>query len=186
MKYFIALAFAAVLFASCGANRDELATNVKQAEDNLYANQGAFKFNDSLATITLNAYLDFVDKFPKDSLAGGYLFKAADLYRAKQDFDNSIKTFDRLIKDYPEYEKVPQSVFLQGFIYENDVKDLPKARERYEYFIAQYPQHPLARDVQFSLNNLGKTPEQIIQEFQQIQAQQDSLAGAAGDTTLKQ
>ncbi|CAN5358940.1 hypothetical protein BH09BAC1_BH09BAC1_29090 [soil metagenome] len=186
MKYVIALTLSIILFASCSPNREEAVQNIKAAEGNLYANEGAFMFNDSLATITLDAYLDFVKQFPKDTASAEYLFKAADLYRAKHDFESAISTFDRVGKEYPEYPKVPQTVFLQGFIYENDLKDLPKAKERYEYFIQQYPQHQLARDVQFSLNNLGKTPEQIIEEFQQMQAAQDSLSGAATDTTLKQ
>ncbi len=186
MKYIIALTLSALLFASCGANREEALQTVKTAEDNLYAKEGAFMFNDSLANITLDAYLEFVKQFPKDSASPEYLFKAADLYRAKQDFPTAISTFDRVGKEYPDYAKVPQTVFLQGFIYENDLKDLPKAKERYEYFIQQYPQHQLARDVQFSLNNLGKTPEQIIEEFQQMQAAQDSLAAPVADSTAKQ
>lgn len=186
MKYFATLALSVVLLASCSANREDSLSKIKTAEDNLYANEGAFMFNDSLATITLDAYLDFANDFPKDSLSAEYLFKAADLYRAKHEFEKAISTFDRVGKDYPEYAKVPQTIFLQGFIYENDVKDLPKAKERYEYFIQQYPNHALARDVQFSLNNLGKSPEQIIKEFQQMQEAQDSLNTSVVDTVAQQ
>lgn len=185
MKYYLALSLA-LLLASCSANREQSLQDIKEAENNLYANEGAFLFSDSLATITLDAYLDFVGNFPKDSLSAEYLFKAADLHRAKHEFDKAITTFERIGKEYPEYGKVPQSVFLQGFIYENDLKDLPKAKERYEFFIQQYPQHQLARDVQFSLNNLGKTPEQIIQEFQQNQILQDSLSSQVDSTTTAQ
>jgi TolA-binding protein len=185
MKYYLALSLALFL-VSCGANREQSLQDIKEAENNLYANEGAFLFNDSLANITLEAYLDYVSNFPQDSLSADYLFKAADLYRAKHEFDKAIATFDRVAKDYPAYEKVPQTVFLQGFIYENDLKDLPKAKERYEFFIQQYPQHQLARDVQFSLNNLGKTPEQIIQEFQQNQILQDSLSSLVDSTAAAQ
>lgn len=182
MKYFLALLLSLLFLASCGPNREKSLQDIKQAEDNLYAKEGAYLFNDSLATITLNAYLAYVKDFPKDSVSADFLFKAADLYRGKRDFETSITTFARIGQEYPEYAKVPQALFLQGFIYENEIKDLPKAKERYETFLAQYPQHPLARDVQFSLNNLGKTPEQIIEEFMQ----RDSLNSTAVDTTVKQ
>lgn len=186
MKYYLALSFA-VLLASCSANREQALQDIKQAENNLYANEGAFLFNDSLADITLTAYLDFVDHFPQDTLSAEYLFKAADLYRAKHEFDKAIAAFEKVGKEYPDFKKVPQTVFLQGFIYENDLKDLPKAKERYEYFISNYPEHPLARDVQFSLNNLGKTPEQIIQEFQQNNnIVTDSLSSSTDSTLLNQ
>lgn len=185
MKYYLALSLALML-ASCSANREQSLQDIKLAENNLYANEGAFLFSDSLADITLNAYTSFVSDFPKDSLSAEYLFKAADLYRAKHEFDKAVATFEKVGKEYPEYKKVPQTVFLQGFIYENDIKDLPKAKERYEYFIATYPEHPLARDVQFSLNNLGKTPEQIIQEFQQNQIVTDSLSTSVDSTSAAQ
>jgi hypothetical protein len=52
------------------------------------------------------------------------------------------------------------------------------AKNLYEKFLQVYPAHPIAKDVQTTLNNLGKTPEQLIQEFQE-KAKQDSLAQSA-------
>ncbi len=57
-------------------------------------------------------------------------------------------------------------MFLLGFSYENDLKQNDKAREVYELFLKNYKSHELADDVQFSLNNLGKSPEDIIKQFE--------------------
>lgn len=188
MRYILALVFAAALFSSCSPSKEDATKAIKQAEDNLYANDGAFMFNDSLATITLDAYMNYVNSFPEDSASADYLFKVAELQRAKKQYAEAVATFGKVAEQYPSFEKVPHTVFLQGFIYENDLQDMDKARERYEYFVKTYPKHPLARDVQFSLNNLGKSPEQIIREFEEKNGiGQDSLSSSTVvDSTVKQ
>jgi isocitrate lyase len=57
-------------------------------------------------------------------------------------------------------------LFLQGFISENGLKDTAAARKFYENFLKQYPNHKLASDVKISLNNMGKTPDELIREFE--------------------
>lgn len=166
MKYYLLLATTMLVMASCGSQtREEALANVKQAEDKLYAKQDVFQFNDSLATVTIDAYTSFAGSFPEDSLSPEYLFKAADLYRAKHQYQPALDLYSQIQTDYPNYKKVPQTIFLQGFVYENDLKDMDKAKERYSAFLEKYPEHELAKDVQFSLNNLGRSPEDIIKEF---------------------
>jgi hypothetical protein len=65
-------------------------------------------------------------------------------------------------------------LFLQGFVFENEVGNVDAAREKYHQFLKQYPDHKIAEDVRTSLRNLGKTPEQLVQEFM-AQQQMDSL-----------
>lgn len=168
MKYSLLIVFATLLLASCGSQtREEALAQVKQAEDQLYAKQDVFQFNDSLATVTIEAYNNFAASFPEDSLSAEYLFKAADLYRAQHKYEPALEVYSNIQQNYPDYKKVPQTIFLQGFVYENDLQDLDKAKERYSTFLEKYPNHELAKDVQFSLNNLGRSPEDIIKEFNQ-------------------
>lgn len=169
MKYYLLVLSTLLVLASCGSTqtREEALAQVKQAEDHLYAKQDVFQFSDSLATVTIEAYNNFATSFPEDSLSAEYLFKAADLYRAQHKYEPALDIYSKIQQNYPNYKKVPQTIFLQGFVYENDVKDLEKAKERYSAFLEKYPEHELAKDVQFSLNNLGRSPEDIIKEFNQ-------------------
>ena len=80
---------------------------------------------------------------------------------------NAIDYFNRVIKDYPDFDKVPYCMFLKGFIYEDQVKDYDKARQAYEAFIEAYPDHDMTEAARFSIKNLGKSAEDLIQEFQQ-------------------
>ncbi len=167
-----------LLITSCSESKEAALEKITVAESNLYAKEGNFQFNDSLANITLDAYLNFANNFKADSLSAEYLFKAADLYRAKREYQAALEIYDRLQKDYASFKKIPQTVFLQGFVYENDLRELDNARERYETFLATYANHDLAKDVKFSLDNLGKTPEQIIEEFtkKQMEEAADTLS----------
>ena len=65
-------------------------------------------------------------------------------------------------------------LFFKGFVYENMLKDLDKARETYLQFIEKYPKDDFADDAQMALLNLGKTPEMLIKEFEARQ-KADSL-----------
>ncbi len=53
-------------------------------------------------------------------------------------------------------------MFLMAFAYENYLKDTEKAKQAYEAFLKKYPENQLARDAKFSLDNLGKSPEEVM------------------------
>ncbi len=121
----------------------------------------------------LNEYQNYTTKYPDDTIGAAYLFKAADFYRYMHKPLKSIGIYEQIYEQYPTVAKRPYALFLQGFIFENEVGNTTVAKSVYEKFIAEYPNHPIAKDVQVTLNNLGKTPEQLIQEFEE-KAKQDS------------
>jgi outer membrane protein assembly factor BamD (BamD/ComL family) len=66
-------------------------------------------------------------------------------------------------------------VFFKGYVYENLIRNLDKAKEIYLQFIEKYPESDFADDAQMALQNLGKTPEQMIKEFEE-RRKADSLS----------
>ena len=65
-----------------------------------------------------------------------------------------------------------------GFVNDDQLKNLVEAQKYYHQFIAEFPEHNLIDDATFSLQNLGKSDEDIIREFEAMQAkgnQNDSL-----------
>jgi len=143
-----------------------LLEDIEIAEADLYGKNNEFKFDESRATKTVEAYLAFIDKYDDAELAPEYLFKAADLLRALRKSEEALRYYQQICDDFPDYTKVPHSLFLQGFVYENDLKDLAKAEAKYKEFLSKYPEHDLADDVEFSLQYLGKSPEDIIKQFE--------------------
>ena len=85
----------------------------------------------------------------------------------------AIAIFDEIRSAYPSYEKAPLCLFFTGYVQENVLGDIDQARDTYTLFIETYPDHDFADDAQASIDNLGKTPEQMIQQFETDQQQSD-------------
>jgi outer membrane protein assembly factor BamD (BamD/ComL family) len=49
-----------------------------------------------------------------------------------------------------------------AYTYENNLHDLVRAKTLYEEFLQKFPNGELAQDAKLSLDNLGKSPEELI------------------------
>ncbi len=104
----------------------------------------------NLATIYQNQYIK------KDPATGAALtqdeslHKAADLFRSIYD-------------KYPQNSNAPKALFLSGFILANDLRDYNNATATFNLFLKQYPNNELAASVKEELNNMGLTPEEILE-----------------------
>jgi outer membrane protein assembly factor BamD (BamD/ComL family) len=163
-----------VVLFSCKPSKEKLQQQVTKAEGELFqGDKGQFGIDTAKANTTIAAYEAYAEAFKDDTLSPEYLFRAADLQRSMRKTDKSVALYDRIIAEFPKSSRAPYSLFLKGFMYENETQEIDKAREIYHQFLATYPEHQLADDVAFSLKNLGKTPEELIKQFEQMN--QDSL-----------
>lgn len=146
------------------------------------SNLGAQLFIDADETgINRKAAMSYVDACEAYALsystapdAADNLFKAAEVAKSIRTFPKSLTLYDWILEKYPNYEKAPTSLFLKGFIIENNLKDDVKAREIYDSFLAKYPSHDLADDVEFLIENLGKTDEQILEMIEQKRKEREA------------
>jgi TolA-binding protein len=74
----------------------------------------------------------------------------------KEAYADAIETFKLILEKYPNGETTAQSTFMLGFIYANSLENFEQAKKYYTLFIEKYPDHELADDAQYELNNLGK------------------------------
>jgi len=105
--------------------------------------------------------------YPKSPKAAESLFKSAEVAKSLRTFPKSLSLYDWILEKYPNYEKAPTALFLKGFIIENNIGDDKKAREIYDQFLAEYPSNDLADDVEFLIENLGKSDEEILQMIEE-------------------
>ena len=54
----------------------------------------------------------------------------------------------------------------KAFVLENQINDYDQAKNTYEVFIEEYPDHPMRDDAEYSIKNMGKSPEELIKEFE--------------------
>jgi tetratricopeptide (TPR) repeat protein len=94
------------------------------------------------------------------SMAGG-------LAKTIESFNKAIVLYHRLSERLPEHPKARTALFMQGFIYENDLGDIAKAKAIYEEFLQKYSDDAdYADDVKMALLTLGKSAEEIVKGFQ--------------------
>ncbi len=118
------------------------------------------------ATLAIKAYDDFAKLFPEDSLAPDFLFKAGEITTATKQYPQSLMYYKNITTNYPKNKLVDVSLYLQGVLLDNYLNDDAKAKIIYEEVIAKYPTSQYANDAKAAINNLGKSDEELIKEFE--------------------
>lgn len=154
------------------ADKATTTEKIKAAEADLRGNTSG-TFDVEKAKTALAAYEEYVSLNLKDPETSEYLFKSAEIYRSLNQFDKAVAAYERIGNEFPNYDKAPQALFLMAFCYENDLGQKDKAKTLYQSFLTKYPNHELKESVQFSLDNIDKSPEQIIKEFEAKQPKTD-------------
>ncbi len=170
-KYSIFLWIGCLFLLSCNSAqkqkaylKNETTKNIARIEK-ILTNDTTGNINIAAAYEIIKYYSTYSINFPDDSATPEYLFRKANIYNALNQGKNAIDVLEKIQKEYPNFHKTGLCLFMEANIYENQLKDLDKARNAYQKFITLYPHHPLANDAKVLLENLGKTPEELFQSF---------------------
>ena len=144
---------------------DSLKESILKQEKKVY-NSGQNRLQEQDALVLVGLYENFAAENPADSLTPEYLFRASDLSMNLRRPMRTIQLFDHILTEYPDFNKAPAALFLKAFVYEDQLQDYGNAKQYYELFLVKYPNSEFADDAEISLKNLGKTPEELIQEFE--------------------
>ncbi len=161
------------LIAACTSEKQKLTNAIDAKEKELMADS-LQAIDTKKAKEMIALYKSYAEKYATDTISYDYLFKAADISNGIGEYKEAIGLY-KTVSEKRDFRKKAVALFLQGFIYENQLKDYFQARKVYEEFLKEYPDHVLTDDVNYSLQNLGKSPEELIREFEK-QASNDTLA----------
>lgn len=176
-KYYWFLISACILF-SCSNDNEKSADREKisQREKKLFENTATYFDNMPLAEELIALYEDYYKNYPEDSLTAGYIFKAGETARSLNKGEEAIRFYDIIYNEYKDYDKNAYCLFLKGFVYENVIRNILKAKEFYTLFIEKYPDHEFADDAKILVDQLGKSPEELIRGFEENQnAEKDTI-----------
>ncbi len=185
LKYFVLLC--AVLFiASCSSgdgdtaetttsDADEMAARIRTMEDSLFDN---LAFDRRNAQMLMDVYKAYVAAYPLDNRAPDYLFRAASVARAMKEPRQSIMLYDRIISDYQGWDRLADAFYLKAFTIDTELGHKGDAREAYQQVIFTFPDHPFAKDARVMIENLEYTDEELIQRFQQKEAEAEGQSDA--------
>lgn len=151
---------------------DNLNKEIKKREEAL--NSDTTNMDKRKAAILMEAYATYAERFPNYEEAADRLFKAGELAMGLNHSVEAIKYFDEVYNKFDQYEKRPYALFMKAFVLENQVHQYDQAEEIYKEFIQLYPNHEMADDAQYSIDNMGKSPEELIKQFER----KDSLEKA--------
>lgn len=154
----------AMLFTACTSQRDKAINDITELEEQL--KKAEARPQRTQLDELLNKYVSFVDKYPQDTTAELYLYRAVNLTMGMGDGQTAMKLIDRTINEFPKSSRLAETVFLKAYVYENILSEYGKAAAIYRDFATRFPDHELADDAQIALNNMGKTPEELIREFE--------------------
>ncbi len=170
LRITIAIIISTVITTSCNntsssKNNTVTITQINSLENELF-NSEVLTPDMGKARKLATLYIEYASTYPQDTLAPEFLFKASDIYMNLRNPQKTISLFDEILTNYPAYKNAPTILFLKGFVYEDQLNDYENARICYQSFIEKYPENDFADDAVVSINNLGKSPEEMIKEFE--------------------
>ena len=143
-----------LMFVFLGCGKPPAEEYMKKAEE---AEKGG------LWSVALENYQKLVNDHPGSVLTEAALFNIAAIqHNNMQNFQAAIDGYKLYLERYPDGKRAPTALFLIGFLYHNELKNLDSAKAFYQRFLARYPDNEMATSAQFELQNLGKSPDEIL------------------------
>jgi len=160
LKIFFLL-FAVLFFSAC---------NSKSERDLFNGAQNLVKQKRYSAAI--NKYDQIVHEFSKSKYAPESLFEMAKLYQglvvknidSKESLRKAVNMYKKIFTEYPNSKRAESSIFMAAFILANELQDINAAKTAYNLYIQKYPNGELVKDAKIELQNLGKSPEEVLRE----------------------
>lgn len=149
-----------------GVHSDSLLNEINAVEKKLFAKK-TDKIESTIGLQAIKVYTDFINQFPEDKRVPEYLFKAGEISSALNLSEAAIGYFQNLYTKFPKDEKAVYAMFIHAFILENQLMDLEKAKAKYQEVIDKFPGTQQATDAKASIVHLGKSPEDLIKEFEE-------------------
>lgn len=173
-----------VLLFACGGEQKETPadaqTRIRAMEDSVFQ---TLTFDERKALALIDVYKAYAAANPYDTTSAEYLFRAANVAKSLHDGELSVKLYDRIVREFPSWRKLPDVLYLKAFTIDSELGNKGEAEMAYRSVIEAYPAHPFAKDAQLMIQNLQYSDEELIRIFQ---ARQDNLEAAqAANTSAK-
>ncbi len=159
IRYFV-LAIV-VLFAGCSKESE------KELFDKAQKNFKENKFAEAVKNYELLA-----ENYPEGSLASSALYEAGRIYQGglikelqiQKSFEKAVDLYVQVFEKYPKSKEAAGSMFMAAYLQANELKQYDKAKINYEKFIRLFPDDEMVQAAKEELNNIGLTPEQILEK----------------------
>lgn len=146
-----------------------LSKKIETSRNQIY-NEKNNKFDKEKALEYIGYCQSYSKVAPQDPEVAKYLFQAAETARSVKKYDLALTIYDQIYHDFSSYPKAPQAMFLKAFTLDSELQQYDQAKVIYQQFVEKHPTDEFADDTKFLLENLGKSDEEIIKQFEAQQA----------------
>ena len=179
MKIKSILFITSILFFAASCTKHQLTSaDLTKKIDSVSMNL-SYGFPDTVYLNTLSKQItEFVNTNPTDTANLFLLMKLAGQLEAHKKYNQCLSILDDVQIKYPKSKEAVQALITQGFIY-NSIGNFDKAKSKYTDYLEKHSDFDsnLTKSIQLELENMGKSPEQILNE---IQGKIDSSAAKNG------
>jgi hypothetical protein len=174
ITFFVFIALYALVTACTG--KKHTAEQYNNQLDSLNRNLSRGIIDTARVNIISKDITAYADKNPSDTAAPRLMFNLARAQQGVRQYDKSITTLREVRRRYPESEYASKALVLEGFIQANVTQKYDDARKAYTEYLDKYRNvdSNLTRSVELELQTMGKSPEELLQEFE-ARRKQDSL-----------
>ena len=120
---------------------------------------------DSVAR-AIELYASYASQYSEREGAPRALRMQARLTQQHGSKESALGLYERLLADYPACDYAAEAQFMIGFIYEEHLRDLERARAAYQKVIDNYPSSDLAVSARHLLPHVGRAAEDWV-EFEE-------------------
>jgi len=125
------------------------------------------EINTNEANKAIKAFSDFSFYCATDTLAPVFLMKAGQIAQSINNLPQAKLCLEKVIQDFPNFRNRGAAMFLLAQLYDDPrmLNNEEKALEIYTNIINSYPGTQWDRDSRAAREMLGKSDEQIVEEF---------------------
>jgi len=169
MKKFFLFFILTALFTACQPKENpaqlQLREEISSMEKQLLEAEDASKKPDVAVELVAKT-LQYAKDYPQDTLTPMLLFKAADAARGAKQYGKAVQLWGQVWRNYENHPKAPMALFLQGFIFDSDLRKADMAKKYYNQFLEKYPTDPLVPQVKQLLSVVEENPNDLVKKFE--------------------
>lgn len=143
----------------------------RESDVSLYESANA-KIKEGRYLDAMNDFKQIINEFPESPILASVKFELGKMYQGyvvpniprRESMQEAIRYYREVEQSFPDSVQAINSLFMIAFLQANELNDYESAKGTYQEFMEKYPDHELALSADAELKNLGKTPEEILQE----------------------
>lgn len=144
--------------------------NCTQKSDKEYFDKIMLSIKEKKYTEALSEMEKLLEKYPESKLSPQAIYEIAKLYHSnlipnlgkEESLRKAIDYYKKIFSNYKNFPEAERALFVTGFIFANELNKLDSAKYYYELFLKNFNNSELTNSVKLELENLGKSPEEIL------------------------